>query len=144
MHPPEADMPSNAGYFTDDVLKSLEFCFVASPKNGSKFSATNPSQIPPHPTQGTRGRGGAREGAEKVHPPEADTPSNAGYFTDGVQKSQEFCFVASPEVFPEIGLRIILWEAHEKAQQNPSQFTILFRPAHQLEQKKNTRMSRCR
>ncbi len=48
VHPPEADMPSNAGYFTDGVQKSLEFCFVASPKNGSKFSATNPSQLPPH------------------------------------------------------------------------------------------------
>jgi len=59
-----------------------------------------------------------------VHPPEADMPSNASYFTDGVQKSQEFRFVASPEVFPEIGLRRNLrslwegsaepwWEAHQ-------------------------------
>ena len=48
VHPPEADMPSNACYFTDGVQKSQELCFVASPKNGSKFSVANPSQIPPH------------------------------------------------------------------------------------------------
>ncbi len=40
------------------------------------------------------GGGGPRESTESVHPPEADMPSNAGYFTDGVQKRQEFRFVS--------------------------------------------------